>query len=285
MILTSVSDMRFRFLISVLLLSAGLSAGAQCLPTRTDGVEPYQVNEKLEMSISYNWHAVQTDVAKGTLTIGQENLKGEKVWHTRMTAVTAPFFDVFFKIRERFDSWFTVKGEEPRRFIRDTYEGGYIATNEYIYDRNAGVIHAEVQRGDNPKVVKDIPFGSCTYDLTTLLYFVRKIDMSRVEKGRNYTVTFAIDEEVGKLTLNFKGRENKFIKGIGTVSALKFGLGVRSGNVFEGDQAFLWLSDDDNRIPIAFMAPLKVGAMNGRLVRYEGLSNEFTALLSTKKIK
>ena len=277
--------MRFRLLIPLLFIAAGIHAGAQCLPVRTDGVEPYKANEKLEMSISFNWHAVQTDVAKGTLSVGQENLNGENVWHTKMTAVTAPFFDVFFKIRERFDSWFSVKGEVPRKFIRDTYEGGYVATNEYVYDRKAGVIYAEVQRGDNPKVSKNLPFDSCTYDLTTLLYLVRKIDMSRIEKGKNYTVTFAIDEEVGKLVLNFKGRENKYIKGVGTVSALKFGLGVRSGNVFEGDQAFLWLSDDDNRIPIAFMAPLKVGAMNGRLTSYEGLANDFKALISTKRVK
>ena len=277
--------MRLKFLIPILLLAAGLTAPAQCLPTRNDGVEPFKAGEELVMSISYNWHAVQTDVAKGTLAINQENLNGERVWHTKMTAVTAPFFDVFFKIRERFESWFSVKGAEPKKFIRDTYEGGYIATNDYKYDRQSGVIHADVRRGDNSKITKDIPFGSCTYDLTTLLYLVRKIDMSRIEKGKKYNVTFAIDEEVGKLTLNYKGRENKYIKGIGTVSALKFGLGVRSGEIFEGDQAFLWLSDDENRIPIAFMAPLKVGAMNGRLTSYKNLSNEFTALISTKKVK
>ena len=274
-----------RIFFIALFVTLGLFASAQCLPTRSDGVEPYRAGEKLTMSISYTWHAVQTDVAKGTLAINQETLNGEKVWHTKMTAVTAPFFDVFFKIRERFESWFSLKGEEPRKFIRDTYEGGYVATNLYKYDRNAGVIHADVKCGDNEPMTVDIPFGACTYDLTTLLYFVRKLDMSRIEKGKVYQITFAIDETVGKLALTYRGRENKYLRGIGTVSALKFGLGVRSGEIFEGDQAFLWISDDDNRIPIAFMAPLKVGAMNGRLISYEGLANEFTSLISTKRVK
>ncbi|MBR6883606.1 MAG: DUF3108 domain-containing protein [Bacteroidales bacterium] len=277
--------MRLKLLIPILLLTAGLAASAQCLPTRTDGVEPFKAGEVITMSISYNWHAVQTDVAKGTLSVNQENLNGERVWHTKMTAVTAPFFDVFFKIRERFESWFALKGMEPRKFIRDTYEGGYTATNLYVYDRKAGVIHANVKRGEDPEMNKDLPFGTCSYDLTTLLYFVRKIDMSRVEVGKPYKITFSIDENAGTLSLTYRGKENKYFKGIGTVATLKFGISVRSGNIFEGDQAFIWLTDDENHLPVAFMAPLKVGAMNGRLTSYKNLSNDFTALISTKRVK
>ena len=56
--------------------------------------------------------------------------------------------------------------------------------------------------------------------------------------------------------------------------------------MFEGNEdAILWFSDDDNRLPVAFMAPLKVGAMNGRLASYEGLAHDFTALISTKRVK
>lgn len=266
-------------------LLAGLTAAAQCLPTRTDGVEPYQAGESLVMSVSYNWHAVQTDVARGTLSIKQETLNGEKVWHSKMTAVTASFFDVFFKIRERFESWFALKGEDPRKFIRDTYEGGYIATNLYLYDKAAKVIHADVHRGDNAPVTLDIPYGDCTYDLTTLLYFVRRLDMSRIVVGKTYKESFAVDESVRQLALTFRGREKKYLKGVGTVNTLKFSIAVHTSNVFEGGQAYLWLSDDDNRIPVAFSAPLKVGAMNGRLVSYEGLAHDFSALISTKRVK
>ena len=277
--------MRLRLILSTILFSAGLVASAQCLPVRPDGVEPFKANEKLVMSISYNWHAVQTEVATGTLSINQENYNGEKVWHTKMTVATAKFFDIFFKIRERFESWFALSGIEPRKFIRDTYEGGYTATNLYLYDREAGVIHADIKRGDVPQVVKDLPFEACSYDVTTLLYFVRKIDMSRIREKVPYKVHFAIDDLVGDIALTYYGKENKYLKGIGTVSALKFGIGVRSGHIFDGDQAYLWLTDDDNHLPVAFMAPLKVGAMNGRLVSYENLSNNFKSLISTKRVK
>ena len=109
--------------------------------------------------------------------------------------------------------------------------------------------------------------------------------MSRVEVGKPYKITFSIDENAGTLSLTYRGKENKYFKGIGTVATLKFGISVRSGNIIEGDQAFIWLTDDENHLPVAFMAPLKVGAMNGRLTSYKNLSNDFTALISTKRVK
>ena len=279
----------FRLILSVLLVGIGLSAfaqGTKCLPSRTDGVEPFKAGEKIVFNISYNWHAVQTDVAKGTLIAKQETLNGEKVWHTSMSMQTAPFFDVFFKIREKFDSWFALKGVEPRKFYRDSREGDYHAINDYVYDRRSGVIHAKLEYWDKDKSTVDIPYGDCTYDVTALFYFARRMDFAKMKPGTVHKISIAIDKDVLQVNLTYRGKENKYVKGIGTITAHKVGISLKKGDVFEGNEdAILWFSDDDNRIPIAFMAPLKVGAMNGRLASYEGLAHDFTALLSTKRIK
>ena len=278
-----------RSILTILLLGLGFSAfaqGTRCLPSRTDGVEPFQSGEKIVFNISYNWHAVQTDVAKGTLTVGQETLYGEKVWHTSMALQTAPFFDVFFKIRERFDSWFALKGVEPRKFLRDSREGDYHAINNYIYDRPAGVIHANLEYWDKDKSTVDIPYGDCTYDVTALFYFARRMDFRNMKNGAVHKISIAIDKEVLQVNLTYRGKENKWVKGIGTIAAHKVGISLKKGDVFEGNEdAIIWFSDDENRVPVAFMAPLKVGAMNGRLASYEGLAHEFTSLISTKRVK
>ena len=280
---------RFRVLLPLLAILSGIPAFAQagkCLPARTDGIEPYVPGENLVFNISYNWHAVQTDVAKGTLFVKQETLNGEKVWHTGMHMQTAAFFDAFFKIREKFESWFALKGVEPRQFLRDSREGSYHAVNRYRYDRKAGVIHASLEYGDDNKKTMDIPYGDCTYDLTTLFYYVRRMDFASLKPGTLYRISFAIDDEVQILNLTYRGQEKKYVKGVGTIATRKFGIAVNKGEVFEGNEdALIWFSDDDNRIPVAFMAPLKVGAMNGRLASYSGLAHEFKAFISKKKVK
>lgn len=279
----------FRSILTVLLTGLCFSAfaqGSKCLPSRKDGVEPFKAGEKIVFNISYNWHAVQTDVAKGTLTMNQETLNGEKVWHSSMAMQTAPFFDVFFKIRERFDSWFALKGVEPRKFLRDSREGDYHAINDYVYDRSAGVIHANLEYWDKDKSTVDIPYGDCTYDVTALFYFARRMDFRNMKAGTVHRISIAIDKDVLQVNLTYRGKENKYVKGVGTIAAHKVGISVKKGDVFEGNEdAILWFSDDDNRVPIAFMAPLKVGAMNGRLASYEGLAHDFTALISTKRVK
>ena len=276
------------FLTAAVFAAAALSAGAQgkCLPSRTDGVVPFAPGEKLVFTVSYNWHAVQTDVAMADLSIGQEALNGEKVWHSNLSVRTAPFFDVFFKIRERFDSWFALKGVEPRKFLRDSREGDYHAVNKYHYDRSAGLIHAVLEYRDQGEQTKDIPFGACTYDVTTLLYFARQMDYAGLKDGQVFRISLAIDDEVMDVRLTYLGQEKKYVRGIGTLAARKFGLSLKKGEVFEGNQdAILWFSDDDNRIPVAFMAPLKVGAMNGRLKSYAGLAHPLDAFISEKRVK
>ena len=279
----------FRAILTSFLVCIGLSAAAQgtkCLPSRADGVDPWKSGEKLVFNISYNWHAVQTDVAKGTLTMKQEPLNGEPVWHTSMGMQTAPFFDVFFKIREKFDSWFALKGVEPRKFLRDSREGDYHAINDYKYDRAAGMIHANLEYWDKDKSTVDIPYGDCTYDVTALFYFARRMDFANMKPGTVHRISIAIDKDVLQVNLTYRGKENKYIRGIGTIASHKIGISLKKGDVFEGNEdAIIWFSDDDNRIPVAFMAPLKVGAMNGRLASYEGLAHDFTALISNKRVK
>ena len=194
------------FLLSALLLGAGTAAFAQnarCLPARTDGVDPYKAGEKIVFNVSYNWHAVQTDVAKANLTADQTTLNGEKVWHTALTMKTAPFFDVFFKIRESFESWFGMKGVEPRRFLRETREGDYHCINDYRYDHPAKTIHAHLEYWDKEKVDMDISFGDCTYDVTSLFYYARRMDFENIKPGTVYRISFAIDREVQTVNLTF----------------------------------------------------------------------------------
>jgi hypothetical protein len=107
-----------------------------------------------------------------------------------------------------------------------------------------------------------------------------------MKPGTVHKISIAIDKDVLQVNLTYRGKENKFVKGVGTIASHKVGISLKKGDVFEGNEdAIIWFSDDDNRVPVAFMAPLKVGAMNGRLASYEGLAHDFTALISNKRVK
>jgi hypothetical protein len=60
------------------------------------------------------------------------------------------------------------------------------------------------------------------------------------------------------------------------VKALKFRPYVHSGRVFRSRESItLWVSDDDNRIPLRMEAELKVGSIVADLDAFKGLKNQF----------
>ena len=44
----------------------------------------------------------------------------------------------------------------------------------------------------------------------------------------------------------------------------------------------IWISDDDNRVPVYFEAPILVGTASGRMNGYSGLKYPFDALIDKK---
>jgi len=258
--------------ISLAILIGTFAANSQCIPTKS-GALPYSTGENLSYVLSYKWNAVNTDVATASLKLDTVRLNGKLVYHSKMTARTKSFFDAFFKARENFQSWFDIDTGRPLKYTRNTLEGKYTATNLYINNWSSRKIKANWQMGSRPKGSAELPLSDCTYDLPSIIYFLRRMDTSNLAPGKSYKVTYGIDDDVYTINLTFKGRETKKIRGIGKVKCLQFGCSVVAGEMFTGNEdAQLWVSDDENHIPIYFMAPLKVGAVTGRLSGYQGLT-------------
>lgn len=254
-----------------------------CVPVRTTEEKElaFQAGEHLKYSIHYTWGSINSDVGYAEVFLDTVVFNGRKAFHCNAYGRTSRFFDFFFKVRENFQSWFTRDGMTPLRFIRDTHEGRYVAKNNYLYLRNADeqVIKADLYSSKKGSYSMDIPLTDCTYDLPALFYFARNMDFDRVDPGRKYPMTFAIDDDVYNVYFIFIGRETVKIKGLGTVKAVKFGAKLLEGEIFAGDEDMLiWISDDENRILVKFEAPILVGLVSGKLAEYSGLKHPFESL-------
>jgi hypothetical protein len=74
----------------------------------------------------------------------------------------------------------------------------------------------------------------------------------------------------------FYGKEVINVKGLGKVNAIKFSARLIAGEVFNGDtDVMIWISDDENKVPLYFEAPILVGKASGRMSGYEGLKYPF----------
>ncbi len=261
-----------------------VSGETYCIPVRTveEDELAFQAGEKLTFTMHYEWGAVNSDVGTGTVVLDTIRYNGVKAFHCSVYGKTTRLFDLFFKVREDFDSWFACDGLRPLKFTRDTHEGHYIARNTYIYDWNAVEPHidADVYSSSSGQRNLELPLTSCTYDLPSLFFLARNMDIDNIVPGKKYPMTFAIDDDVYNVYFILYGRETIKVKGLGTVKTIKFAARLLAGEVFTGEEdMMIWVTDDDNRIPVCFEAPILVGTASGRLKSYSGLKYPFTSLI------
>lgn len=242
----------------------------------------FQAGERLNYVIHYKWGWVNSDVAKGSISIDTVRLGGERLFKARLFGRTVRFYDTFFRVREDFASWFTVNGMRPVRFTRDTREGGYYVKNtfSYIWAPQHSYIEATIESRHKDLYITNIPLSESTYDIPSLFCLARNLDFSKIKKGERYPLVFAIDDEVFTIYLIFEGREKKRLKGTGDINTLKFAATLVAGEIFDGSaDMYMWFTDDENRIPVFFYAPIKVGEITGYLESYEGLKHPFNSIV------
>lgn len=260
------------------------SGQTACVPVMSTAEKDlvFQAGERLDFTLQYKWGAVQTDVGYATVTLDSLTFNGEEAFRLSAYGWTASFFDWFFKVREDFNSWFTRDGLRPLKFTRDTYEGGYVARNTYLYDWSAQepVIKADIYSSKRGPRSMELPLTPCTFDLPSLFYFARNMNFDVVDPGKKYPMTFAIDDDIYNVYFILHGRQTIFVKGIGQVKVIKFGAKLLEGEVFKGEEdMIIYVSDDMNRLPVYFEAPLLVGRATGRLTGWHGLKHPFSSVV------
>lgn len=242
----------------------------------------FQAGERMEFTMHYKWGIIDSDIGTATVALDTVRLNGEKAFLCSAQGQTTRLYDLFFKVREDFKSWFTVDGLRPLKFTRDTFEGKYVAKNTYIYDWNAAEPHiiADVYSSSSGQRYPELPLTPCTYDLPALFFFARNIDLENIEIGKRYPMTFAIDDDIFNVYFIFYGPETIKVKGLGTVKTIRFAAKLLAGEVFTGEEdMMIWISDDENRVPVYFEAPILVGTASGRMKSWSGLKYPFSALV------
>ena len=88
-----------------------------------------------------------------------------------------------------------------------------------------------------------------------------------------------MDQEIYPLALKYLGpEENKKVKGVGRFNTQKFSPQLIAGDVFkEGDEMKIYVSDDENKIPVLIESPVSVGSVKAVLKSYKGLKYPMTA--------
>ena len=272
---------RITYVAAVIFLTAislGAQNGKNCLPLNLSRDKiAFKGGENLVYTVHYKLGLINADVAQATLKLDSTVLNGQKCYHGSLRGKTQKIYEQVFKLKEDFDCWFTCDGLKPVKFTRDCVEGNYWCTNLYTYSSNE--IHAKINNSKKGEFTVTLPKDDCTYDVAMLFFMLQNMNVSKLKEGGRYPMSYACDHKVHDIHFVYYGKETRKVAGK-QMRCLKFGFEVPKGESFDGDKSLMaWFSDDDNKIPVYFVAPLKVGQVRGRLNSYSGLKNPVSCIV------
>lgn len=176
--------------------------------------------------------------------------------------------DMMFKVRDEYESYMDVEALVPWKATKNVREGGYRDTDFIIFDHLRRV--ASSRRGQLA-----IPEG--TKDLISSIYYARTLDMTNAKPGDVFPVTFYLDHKNYEFRFKFIGRET-IDTDLGKFKALKVKPQVIEGRVFKDQEAItMWVTDDENKIPLRVQSEIWVGSLKADLVEMKGIRNPLTS--------
>ena len=228
--------------------------------------------ENLSYKVYYNWNFVWLAAGRTNFTVKNEILNGEDVYHLKAIGQTFKSYDPFYKVRDYYDSYIDKETLLPKKYIRQIYEGGYTKYNEVTYDQTNQLAYSNIGKSKESTHPVEIEMNSCKHDILSILYYLRNLDFTEYDKGDIIPVSIMIDNEQWDLSVTYLGKEVKRVKGIGKYNTIRLRPQLISSHAFDGDEIMdVYVSDDQNRIPLLIESPLTVGKLKAVLVQYDGL--------------
>lgn len=253
-----------KYLISIFLILIGIQFSF------TQEKSAFQDGEWFKFEMSYSGFL---KAGNATLEVKESNFKGKPVFHVVGKGWTTGVISWFFKVEDRYESYFDKKTGLPYKSIRKIDEGGHTKDLEIEFDHTnnkALVNNKKHKTKETYTTEKDVQ------DMVSAFYYLRNnYNTETIKDGDIVSLNMFFDEENYVFRLKFLGRET--IKtGFGKVKTLIFRPYVMAGRVFKEQESLtLWVSADENKIPLKIKADLRVGSLRADLESFKGLKHPF----------
>jgi len=229
----------------------------------------YTTGEWFKMRIHYGL----VTAGYATLEIKEATRNNKKVHHVVGKGWTTGMTKFFFKVEDNYESYFDKETGKPYQFVRKIDEGGYTKNHEGFFNQGNNTVLVKDYKHNSEKTVS-VPEE--VQDIVSSFYYLRnhpKID--KLKLNESIAIDMFFDGETTKFKLKFLGREDISTK-FGKVSCMIFRPFVQAGRVFKEEESLtVWISDDDNKIPIRVKASLAVGSLKADIEAFKGLKNSF----------
>lgn len=234
-------------------------ASAQDLPVLQEPV--FQNGEVLNYKLRYGF----ITAAEATIRVTNSDLKfdGRPTFRLSVDAHTSGTFDIFYKIRDRYDSYIDKETFRPYFYQENIRESSYRRQDKARFNQEGKKVVSNRGTFSTPT--------NQTFDLVSAYYFARSLDISKLKIGDKFKINYFLQNEISALEVEYTGKE--MVKtALGDIRCLRFSPSIKPGRIFRKDsKLYLWVTDDGNRVPVKAQVEILVGAVTMELTSASGL--------------
>jgi len=231
----------FLFLSSVVFPLEGLAQEADSIPW-----VPYRVGEELNFSV--NWTVGNIGTAYMHVA-AIDSFRANPCYRIEAGAISNKTLDLFYPVRDYFFSLIDTRKLFSRKFVKRQKEGKTRRHRELIYDQEAG-IRFDLVSGDTVDIVPE------AQDDLSIFYYFRTLDL---KVGQGILLENFVDRDGNPLKVAVHRTEwvevpaGRFFCYVVEPFLKRSGLFKHKGNLL------VWITNDENRIPVKVTSQLDFG--------------------------
>ncbi len=231
----------------------------------------FEDGENITFNVFYSVLGLYVNAGTANFTLTQERLGNKPVYHVVGTGSSNSSYDWIFKVRDSYETYIDTATLKPLKFVRDINEGGFKKYENITFNHQTNT--AITTNG-----VFKVP--NCIQDVLSSIYYARNIDFNKYAEGDKIPFMMFLDNEVFNLYIKYLGKETIKTR-YGKFRAIKFKPLLVKGTLFEGGEKMtVWVSDDENHLPLRIESPIVVGSVKVDMMQYRNLRHPLSSMIS-----
>lgn len=257
-------------LLSMLTLSSLEANTSSTFRYRSLQNEAFALGEELEFRVHYGF----INAAKIKIKVDPKPfmINDRPTYHITAFGRTLSSFDWAYRVRDHFETYVDMESLAPLKYFKYVQEDDYKDVDLVYYN------HAERSLRGKKKDMDNLP--AYVQDLVSSIYYARNIDFKNATPGQSWPIDVYLDQKIYNLDFKYVGKE-EIKSDVGKINCYKIKPRLVVDRVFKDeDDMTVWVSADENKLPVRIETGLFVGNIRCDLTSYKNLRNSLTSLKS-----
>lgn len=263
--------MRKKHLFIIITLLISLSSYSLNAQTKLKN-NAFEAGEEITYDLYYKYGILNMKGGKATINTVATSYEGKDAYKLTVHATSRGLVGSLFSVDDTLTSYMD-KNLVPLLFVKGADELGDYTRERHIYTYENGKTSIRTIRHRNGEFKFDeiITTNKCTYDVASILAYARTLDYSNMKKGDNTEVQFITGKRLVNMYIRHRGTTSLRVNNGNTYDAVELSLMILDDAFVDQEEAMrVWITNDENKLPLQIYTKLKVGEMRSILKDFSG---------------